>query len=65
VPTSFSLQRFLMLAVAGASVFLLSFGPFIVNVSMENFRVFMVVFIIYCVEEKLHVIYTVSCKPTL
>jgi len=32
VLTSFSLQRFLSLAVAGSSVFILSFGPFIVNV---------------------------------
>ena len=32
VLTSFSLQRFLMMAVAGSSVLLLSFGPFIVNV---------------------------------
>lgn len=31
VLTSFSLQRLLMLAVAGMSVFILSFGPFIVN----------------------------------
>jgi len=36
VLTSFSLQRLLMLAVAGTSVFILSFGPFIVNVSLRK-----------------------------
>jgi len=34
VLTSFCLQRLLVLAVAGTSVFILSFGPFIVNVSL-------------------------------
>ena len=36
VLTSFSMQRLLVLAVAVASVFILSFGPFIVNVSLHN-----------------------------